>query len=237
MSRLTRSPSGNGSISGSAGAPGRKKKPVGRRTLERYGELLRCHVVPTLGKRPLQQLQATDIDTLYQALDGRMSPRTAHHVHIVLGACLATAVRKGLLTTYHWRAPTRCPPPAKATTGWRWTKANSGPWLRASRARCFPDRCRRGLHGRAPQRNSGVALDRSRRGEQDPADRAGGRAGAQTAADPQGAENRARQAHHHDRRWPDRDTFRRAGAYLRLEAGVPDGARSICRWSSCPTMP
>src|SRR4029453_2649067 len=42
-----------------AGAPGRRQKRVGRRTLERYAELLRCHVVPTLGARPLQQLQAT----------------------------------------------------------------------------------------------------------------------------------------------------------------------------------
>jgi hypothetical protein len=32
-----------------AGAPGRRMKRVGSRTLERYGELLRCHVTPTLG--------------------------------------------------------------------------------------------------------------------------------------------------------------------------------------------
>jgi integrase len=82
-----------------AGAPGRRKKRVGRRTLERYDELLRCHVVPTLGVRPLQQLQATEIDTLYQALEAKLSPRTGHHVHTVLGACLGTAVRKGLLAT------------------------------------------------------------------------------------------------------------------------------------------
>jgi integrase len=80
-----------------AGAPGRRQKRVGRRTLERYAELLRCHVVPTLGARPLQQLQPTEIDALYQKLEGKIAPRTAHHVHTVFGACLATAVRKGLL--------------------------------------------------------------------------------------------------------------------------------------------
>jgi hypothetical protein len=32
-----------------AGAPGRKQRQVGRRSLERYEEMLRCHVVPTLG--------------------------------------------------------------------------------------------------------------------------------------------------------------------------------------------
>jgi integrase len=45
-----------------AGAPGRKKKRVGQRTLERYDELLRVHVKSKLGNRPLQQLRATEID-------------------------------------------------------------------------------------------------------------------------------------------------------------------------------
>jgi integrase len=79
------------------GAPGRRQKRVGRRSIKRYGELLRGHVVPTLGARPLQQVQPTEIDGLYLALEDKLAPRTAHHVHTVLGACLATAVRKGLL--------------------------------------------------------------------------------------------------------------------------------------------
>src|SRR5713101_1809431 len=41
---------------------------VNARTLERYEELLRLHVVPTLGKRPLQRISATEIDgPLHQA--------------------------------------------------------------------------------------------------------------------------------------------------------------------------
>jgi integrase len=72
---------------------------VNRRTLERYEELLRCHVTPTLGKRPLQKLQGTEIDDLYVALEKKLSPRTVHHVHVVLGACLKAAVRKGLITS------------------------------------------------------------------------------------------------------------------------------------------
>ena len=36
-----------------AGAPGRKKKKVGQRTLERYEELLRVHIKPKLGARAL----------------------------------------------------------------------------------------------------------------------------------------------------------------------------------------
>jgi hypothetical protein len=82
-----------------AGAPGRKKKKVGQRTLERYEELLRVHVKPTLGARPLQKLQATEIDRLYNQLESKMAPMTLHHVHVTFNSCLSTAERKGLLKT------------------------------------------------------------------------------------------------------------------------------------------
>ena len=82
-----------------AGAPGRRKRKVSQRTLERYEQLLNTHVNPKLGARPLQQLQATEIDKLYSdiAEAATIAPRTQHHVHVVLSACLATAARKGLL--------------------------------------------------------------------------------------------------------------------------------------------
>jgi integrase len=78
----------------SIGCPGSKRrKEVGQRSIERYGELLRCHVLPTLGERPLQQLRSTEIDSLYVKLADKISPRTALHVHSVLNACLGTATR------------------------------------------------------------------------------------------------------------------------------------------------
>jgi integrase len=87
-----------------AGAPGRKRKRVGQKTLERYAQLLRTHVKPKFEKRSLQQLKATEIDALYEALGpgdngepGKISPMTLHHVHVVFNSCLSTAVRKGLL--------------------------------------------------------------------------------------------------------------------------------------------
>ena len=80
-----------------AGAPGRKKKKVGQRTLERYEELLRVHVKPKLGTRPLQKLQATEIDQLYSGLETKIAPMTLHHVHVTFNSCLSTAERKGLL--------------------------------------------------------------------------------------------------------------------------------------------
>jgi integrase len=82
-----------------AGAPGRKREKVSQRTLERYEQLLNTHVKPVLGARPLQKLQAPEIDKLYadMAEAEDISPRTQHHVHVVLSACLGSATRKGLL--------------------------------------------------------------------------------------------------------------------------------------------
>jgi integrase len=56
-------------------------------------------VKPTIGDRRLQQLQPQQIDKLYlnMAEAATIAPRTQHHVHVVLGACLGTAARKGLL--------------------------------------------------------------------------------------------------------------------------------------------
>ena len=53
----------------SIGCPGNKRrKQVGARAIERYAELLRCHVVPALGERSLQQLDSSEIDKLYVRL-------------------------------------------------------------------------------------------------------------------------------------------------------------------------
>ena len=100
-----------------AGAPGRRKKKVGQKTLERYEELLRIHVKPTLGARRLQKLQATEIDALYSKLDSlvdedgerRIAPMTLHHVHVVFNSCLSTAERKGLVRTTPMRRVEQIP--------------------------------------------------------------------------------------------------------------------------------
>jgi integrase len=100
-----------------AGAPGRSQKKAGRRTIERYGQLMRCHVVPTLGGRRLQHLQATEIDGLYVMLATKLKPRTAHHVHIVFGACLGTATRKGLLMANPMARVEQVPSPGESDHG------------------------------------------------------------------------------------------------------------------------
>jgi integrase len=84
----------------SIGCPSsRHKKPVSGNSLVRYTQVLRMHVIPELGERRLQQLNATEIDRLYDGLERKgLASRTQHQVHSVLCSLLNAAVRKGLLT-------------------------------------------------------------------------------------------------------------------------------------------
>jgi integrase len=94
-----------------SGAPGRRRKRVSQRTLERYAQLLRTHVTPTLGLTKLQALRAPAIDKLYLDIEAKreIAVRTAHHVHVVFGACLATAERKGMITSNPMRRVEQIP--------------------------------------------------------------------------------------------------------------------------------
>lgn len=71
---------------------------VSPRTLERYKELMRIHVLPSLGDRPIQKITVGEIDDLYIKLEEHLSASTVRHVHVVMGACFSTAVRKGILS-------------------------------------------------------------------------------------------------------------------------------------------
>jgi integrase len=82
---------------------------VNARTLERYEDLMRVHVLPTLGKRPLQRITPSEIDALYTKMEQHLAPGTVRFAHAVLGACLAVAVRKGLLVS---NPVSRAEPPA-----------------------------------------------------------------------------------------------------------------------------
>jgi integrase len=83
----------------SIGCPGRRRQAVGAHANERYANYLKVHVLPVLGHRPLQKLQATEIDALYTALaettenKRALAPATLHGVHVTLSSCLSTAVR------------------------------------------------------------------------------------------------------------------------------------------------
>src|SRR5262245_53153849 len=65
----------------SIGSPGNKnRKRVSQYTLEGYARWLLQHVVPVLGQRPLQQLQANEIDALYADLSEKLSARSCRHI-------------------------------------------------------------------------------------------------------------------------------------------------------------
>ena len=100
-----------------AGAPGQKKRAAGARAVERYDQLLRTHVLPALGKYKLQEIHATNIDKLYLGLDGKVSPRTARHVHSVLNACLGAAARTRKIAINPMESITKAPPPCESNHG------------------------------------------------------------------------------------------------------------------------
>jgi integrase len=68
-----------------------------RRTVERYREILTLHVVAKLGHRPIQQIETREINSLYVNLDAGLSPRSRHHVHVVLKSCFKGAVDNNLI--------------------------------------------------------------------------------------------------------------------------------------------
>jgi integrase len=72
---------------------------VSPKTRERYAELLRLHVVPHVGVRPIQKLTAADLDRLYSKLlrESGLAPRTVGHVHRVLHKALGVALKWGIV--------------------------------------------------------------------------------------------------------------------------------------------
>ena len=74
-----------------------KAGTVRESTLTRYGQLLRRHVVPTLGKKRLLEVKPDALQRLYsdKVADG-LSPRTVHHIHTVLHNALEGCREMGL---------------------------------------------------------------------------------------------------------------------------------------------
>lgn len=78
---------------------------VSPRTAERYEELIRLHIAPAIGNKPLGKLSYLDLDRLYAdklthgRLDGTggLSRRTVRHLDRVLHSALHSAVRGKLI--------------------------------------------------------------------------------------------------------------------------------------------
>jgi integrase len=73
---------------------------VSPKTAERYGELLRLHIRPTLGAMKLQKLRSVHLSELYGSLqrDVKLSARTIGHVHRALHRALGHATGWDVIT-------------------------------------------------------------------------------------------------------------------------------------------
>jgi hypothetical protein len=71
---------------------------VRQRTFERYEQIARVHIKPTLGRIKLKALTPTHVRGLYQEkLDDGLAPRTVQYIHTTLRKALKEAVQDGLI--------------------------------------------------------------------------------------------------------------------------------------------
>ena len=68
---------------------------VSPKTGERYSQLIKLHVRPTLGAKPMQAIRAQDLNALYTSLHDRLAPRTVGHVHRLLHLVFGHATKWG----------------------------------------------------------------------------------------------------------------------------------------------
>jgi len=73
-------------------------------TYDSYRRNIELHVIPALGRRPLDKLTVDDLDLLYARLlmnghkgekGGGLSPKTVRYIHLIIHKALADAHRKG----------------------------------------------------------------------------------------------------------------------------------------------
>jgi integrase len=66
------------------------------KTYHTYSQIIRLHVLPTIGRVPLAKLAPQDLDRLFnRKLAEGLSPRTVHHVRAILRTALGQALKWG----------------------------------------------------------------------------------------------------------------------------------------------
>jgi integrase len=86
---------------------------VRQRTYERYEQIARVHIKPTLGRIKLKVLTTAHVRNLYrEKLDAGLSPRTVRYVHVTLHKALKQAVADGLIPR-NAAASQKAPKPTK----------------------------------------------------------------------------------------------------------------------------
>jgi integrase len=68
---------------------------VSPKTAERYSQLLKLHIRPMLGAKPMQAIRAQDLNALYTSLHDKLAPRTVGHVHRLLHLVFGHATKWG----------------------------------------------------------------------------------------------------------------------------------------------
>jgi integrase len=88
------------------------RRAVSTRSYDRQKTIIDRHIVPTLGKIPLQKLSAVRINELYRQLEAAgLHSSTVHYVHVVLGSCLKAAAKIAAIA----RNPVATASPPKVT--------------------------------------------------------------------------------------------------------------------------
>ena len=82
---------------------------VRQRTWERYEQMVRVHIKPTLGRTKLKALNSAQVRSLYrEKLDVGLAPRTVGYIHTTLNKALKDALADGLIPPQlrkHCKAP------------------------------------------------------------------------------------------------------------------------------------
>lgn len=74
-----------------------RTKALATKTLERYEELAKCHLLPVIGGLTLARLKPTHVVNVYvKAKERGLSPKSIRHVHSLLHAALGWAVEQNL---------------------------------------------------------------------------------------------------------------------------------------------
>ena len=86
---------------------------VRQRTWERYEQVARVHIEPSLGKMKLKNVTPTHVRALYrEKLDFGLAPRTVQYIHVTLNKALKDAVLDGLIPR-NVASAVKAPRPAK----------------------------------------------------------------------------------------------------------------------------
>jgi integrase len=74
-----------------------RSRSIHRKSQERYEQVLRLHLLPALGARPLQEIKPTEIDQLIIELEAKLAPRSVALVFAVLKSVFSQAVKRDLI--------------------------------------------------------------------------------------------------------------------------------------------